>query len=110
MLTIRAEHQSYPRAASTLRPPLKWAIILLCKLTCCLCNVQGSANVELYEGLLMLQHRGQDSAGMVTTDGVRFHEHKANGLVKDVFTNELAMKKLTGSCAHTGTSAGWVVL
>jgi len=29
----------------------------------------GSANVEIYEGLLMLQHRGQDSAGMVTTDG-----------------------------------------
>ncbi len=27
----------------------------------------GSVNVELYEGLLMLQHRGQDSAGMVTT-------------------------------------------
>jgi len=29
----------------------------------------GNANVEIYEGLLMLQHRGQDSAGMVTTDG-----------------------------------------
>ena len=29
----------------------------------------GHANVEIYEGLLMLQHRGQDSAGMVTTDG-----------------------------------------
>eukprot|EP00889_Picochlorum_renovo_P007724 jgi/Picre1/34754/NNA_002220.t1 len=47
----------------------------------------GNANVEIYEGLLMLQHRGQDSAGMVTTDGYKFHEYKANGLVKDVFNN-----------------------
>jgi amidophosphoribosyltransferase len=39
----------------------------------------GSANVELYEGLLMLQHRGQDSAGMVTTDWRKFKEYKENG-------------------------------
>lgn len=32
----------------------------------------GNANVELYEGLNMLQHRGQDSAGMVTTDWAKF--------------------------------------
>jgi len=31
----------------------------------------GNVNVEVYEGLLMLQHRGQDSAGMVTTVSVR---------------------------------------
>ena len=40
---------------------------------------------DLYDGLLMLQHRGQDSAGMVTCDGEFFHERKDNGLVKDVF-------------------------
>eukprot|EP00891_Asterochloris_glomerata_P004861 jgi/Astpho2/4861/fgenesh1_pm.00069_%23_6_t len=56
----------------------------------------GNANAELYEGLLMLQHRGQDSAGMVTSTGDRFHEHKANGLVKDVFSNQKTMDKLTG--------------
>jgi hypothetical protein len=39
------------------------------------------AAAELYEGLLMLQHRGQDSAGMVTTDWEKFVEHKNNGLV-----------------------------
>jgi amidophosphoribosyltransferase len=40
---------------------------------------------EIYDGLLMLQHRGQDAAGMVTFDGEHFHEKKDNGLVKDVF-------------------------
>jgi amidophosphoribosyltransferase len=57
----------------------------------------GNANVEIYEGLLMLQHRGQDSAGMVTTDGYKFHEYKANGLVKDVFNNQELLNTLDGS-------------
>ena len=42
-------------------------------------------NQALYDGLLMLQHRGQDAAGIVTCDGTRFFEHKNNGLVRDVF-------------------------
>ena len=46
---------------------------------------ENKVSAELYEGLLMLQHRGQDSAGMVTSDGSRFKEKKDNGLVKDVF-------------------------
>ena len=33
----------------------------------------GGTAVEIYEGLLMLQHHGQDSAGMVTTDWEEFH-------------------------------------
>ena len=45
----------------------------------------GAAAPELYEGLLMLQHRGQDSAGMVTFDGLRFRERKDNGLVASIF-------------------------
>ena len=45
----------------------------------------------------MLQHRGQDSAGMVTLkDSRKFVEHKANGLVKDVFNNTKTMDKLQG--------------
>jgi amidophosphoribosyltransferase len=58
-------------------------------------SLQGPANVELFEGLLMLQHRGQDSAGMVTYDGRRFCEHKDNGLVNDVFDAK-TMSQLRG--------------
>jgi len=57
---------------------------------------EGDVAPEIYEGLLMLQHRGQDSAGMVTFDGERFREHKGNGLVKDVVTKE-AMDVLQGN-------------
>ena len=49
---------------------------------------EGPASTELYEGLLMLQHRGQDSAGMVTFDGERFVEKKDNGLVANIFNKE----------------------
>jgi amidophosphoribosyltransferase len=60
---------------------------------------EGPANVELYEGLLMLQHRGQDSAGMVTTDAGtgRFRERKDHGMVKDVFEQQEDMALLQGS-------------
>jgi len=57
---------------------------------------QGAVSPELFEGLLMLQHRGQDSAGMVTTSGRKFFEHKDNGLVNDVFSKR-TMSKLEGA-------------
>lgn len=57
---------------------------------------EGLVAPELYEGLLMLQHRGQDSAGMVTFDGNRFVEKKSNGLVANVF-DKAAMDKMKGS-------------
>jgi len=42
---------------------------------------------DIYQGLLAIQHRGQDSAGIITYSG-RFHTKKGNGLVRDIFTVE----------------------
>ena len=41
----------------------------------------------LYDGLVLLQHRGQDAAGIVTCDGGRIYQRKGNGLVRDVFAS-----------------------
>ena len=57
---------------------------------------EGQVSAELYEGLPMLQHRGQDSAGMVTFDGTRFQERKDNGLVANIFDKQ-AIDSLKGS-------------
>lgn len=44
----------------------------------------GPVNQRLYDALLLLQHRGQDAAGICTVEGRHFHMHKAMGLVRDV--------------------------
>ncbi|HEX9432139.1 MAG TPA: amidophosphoribosyltransferase [Burkholderiales bacterium] len=46
---------------------------------------QAPVNQLLYDGLLLLQHRGQDAAGIVTAEHNTFHMHKAPGMVRDVF-------------------------
>ncbi len=46
---------------------------------------KGPVNQALYDGLTVLQHRGQDAAGIVTSDGRRVYLRKDNGLVRDVF-------------------------
>ena len=43
------------------------------------------ANQLVYDALLLLQHRGQDAAGIVTMQGTRCFMHKASGMVRDVF-------------------------
>ncbi len=50
---------------------------------------------ELYDGLTVLQHRGQDAAGIATADGSHMRMHKGNGLVRDVF-DAAAMRLLHG--------------
>ena len=42
-------------------------------------------NQLLYDALLLLQHRGQDAAGIVTMQGNKCYMHKARGMVRDVF-------------------------
>jgi hypothetical protein len=42
-------------------------------------------NQLIYDALLLLQHRGQDAAGIVTQQERKFFMHKAKGMVKDVF-------------------------
>ena len=55
-----------------------------------------------YFGLYQLQHRGQESAGIVTTDGQEFYVHRGMGLVPNIFTGEV-LPKLLGPAAigHT---------
>lgn len=57
---------------------------------------QSSVNQTIYDALTVLQHRGQDAAGIVTIDGKAFRLRKANGLVKDVFQPK-HMQRLQGS-------------
>jgi amidophosphoribosyltransferase len=52
-------------------------------------------NQLLYDGLLLLQHRGQDAAGIVTSERQTFHMHKGPGLVRDVFRTR-DMRSLPG--------------
>jgi len=56
-----------------------------------MCGIIGIMNKdfvaeELYQGLIALQHRGQDSAGIITIDKVRANTKKGLGLVSDIFT------------------------
>ncbi len=46
---------------------------------------RNNVNQAIYDGLTVLQHRGQDAAGMVTCDGDRLYLRKNNGMVRDVF-------------------------
>lgn len=52
-----------------------------------------------YLGLYALQHRGQESCGIVSSDGTSLHAHKSMGLVADVFGNQEIFKSLPGKSA-----------
>jgi amidophosphoribosyltransferase len=66
-----------------------------------MCGIVGiyshqTVNQLLYDGLQLLQHRGQDAAGIVTMDGSMFHMHKQLGMVRDVFRTR-DMRNLAGN-------------
>ncbi|AZZ91722.1 amidophosphoribosyltransferase [Hahella sp. KA22] len=65
---------------------------------CGIVGIVGKANVnqDLYDALTVLQHRGQDAAGIVTFQDDRFFLRKDNGLVRDVFRTR-HMMRLVGS-------------
>ena len=54
-------------------------------------------NQLIYDALLLLQHRGQDAAGIVTQQDRKFFMHKAKGMVRDVFRTR-NMRSLPGNC------------
>src|SRR5215207_8180699 len=57
---------------------------------------QGPVNQLIYDALLLLQHRGQDAAGIVTQQGSKVFMHKAKGMVRDVFRTR-NMRALPGN-------------
>ena len=66
-----------------------------------MCGVVGmvgrtAVNQQLYDALTVLQHRGQDAAGIVTCNGAHLFLRKGNGLVSDVFQQQ-HMQRLIGN-------------
>jgi amidophosphoribosyltransferase len=53
-------------------------------------------NQQIYDSLLLLQHRGQDSTGIATAEGNTFHMHKAKGQVREAFRTR-DMRALLGT-------------
>jgi amidophosphoribosyltransferase len=64
-----------------------------------MCGIVGKdeVNQSIYDGLTVLQHRGQDAAGIITSDNGRAYLRKDNGLVRDVFHTR-HMRDLRGAC------------
>lgn len=65
-----------------------------------MCGIAGivahsAVNLDLYESLSVMQHRGQDAAGITTCEDGRFYMRKGNGLVRDVFYKK-HMERLPG--------------
>lgn len=52
-----------------------------------------------YFGLHALQHRGQEGAGIVSSDGEHLHQYRNRGLLAEVFQNPDDLKRLTGQAA-----------
>src|SRR5690242_21027544 len=78
-----------------------------------MCGIVGvisktSVNQLIYDALLLLQHRGQDAAGIVTMQGSKCYMHKGRGMVRDVFRtrNMRALPGDVGLAQTRYTTAG----
>ena len=71
-----------------------WRLRCRCEPMCGLVGIVGHepVNQSLYDALTVLQHRGQDAAGIMTDDGGRLRVRKGNGLVRDVFLERHMLK------------------
>ena len=67
----------------------------MCGIIGVVAQVGTPASPVIYDGLTVLQHRGQDAAGIVTCDGEQLFQRKSNGLVRDVF-QQRHMETLAG--------------
>ena len=68
---------------------------------CALFGIYGTSDAAAHTalGLHALQHRGQEASGIVTFDGRHFHNHRAAGLVGDIFGEQSIIAKLKGYSA-----------
>ena len=67
----------------------------MCGIIGVVARVGEAAAPIIYDGLTVLQHRGQDAAGIVTCEGEQLYQRKSNGLVRDVFKQH-HMNRLAG--------------
>lgn len=58
-----------------------------------------NASQLTYYGLHTLQHRGQEGAGIVSTDGTELYQHRDRGLLAKVFADPAELKRLKGNAA-----------
>ncbi|MBM3645349.1 MAG: amidophosphoribosyltransferase [Alphaproteobacteria bacterium] len=68
---------------------------------CALFAIHGTSDAAAHTalGLHALQHRGQEASGIVTYDGKYFHDHRARGLVGDIFGDPAVIARLKGYAA-----------
>jgi glutamine phosphoribosylpyrophosphate amidotransferase len=97
-------------------PSLRYNSILSVPLSSTVCGILGlllhdpsvNAAPEICEGLSLLQHRGQDACGIVTGGPRgRLYQCKANGMVRDVFTQEAIARLIGGMGIGHGEHSFW---